>query len=177
MNLQAVADTSALIYPAKNSEFIRILKKLFNNIYIPPSVHDESIVRGKELGKQDALLLERLVEEGFLVKKPLDDIGGKIKEKLSKTRGLGGGEIEVISLAKQLGIDKILIDDKLASEAARVLELKPIPITYLLILAAGKGIINFTDGLKILHQMIAEGYRLSAEDYIAIKNKMEKVSG
>lgn len=173
--MQAVADTSALIYPA-NLEFIRILKKLFKTIYIPPTVHQESIVRGKELGKQDALLLERLVEEGFLIIKPLNDQGRKIKGELLKTRGLGSGETEVISLAKQLDIDKVLIDDKLASEAARVLGLKPIPIIYILILAAGKGIVKSTEGLKILHQIISEGYRLSAEDYIAVRNKMEKAS-
>ncbi len=170
--MQAVADTSALIYPAKNLEFIRVLKKLFSGIYIPPAVHKESIVRGKELGKQDALLLEGLVEEGFLIIKPLDDLGRKTKERLSKT-GLGDGEIEAISLAKQLGLDRILIDDKLASEAARILELKPLPTTYILILAVGKGMINFTEGLKILDHVISEGYRLSAEDYIAIKNKIE----
>ncbi len=172
--MQAVADTSALIYPAKNQEFTRILKKLFQTIYIPPSVHQESIIKGKELGKQDALLLEKMVAEGFLILKPLDESGRKIKEKLLKTKGLGNGEIEVISLAKQLNIKKVLIDDQLASKAARALGLKPIPITYTLILATGKGIINLKEGLKILHQTINEGYHLSAEDYIAIKNKMDK---
>ncbi len=173
--MQVVADTSALIYPAKNPGFIRLLKKLFKTIYLPPSVHQVSIVRGRELGKQDALLLERLVEEGFLVIKPLNDAGKKIKKKLKST-GLGKGEIEAISLAKQLGIDKVLIDDRLASEAARILELKPIPITYLLILATGNSVINLQEGLKILHQIISDGYRLSAHDYIAIKTKMEKAS-
>ncbi len=173
-NLQIVADTSALIYPAKNPEFIRILKKIFKTIYIPPAVHQESIERGKELGKQDALLLEKLVEEGFLIIKPLDAAGVKIKEKLSRNRALGRGEIEVISLAKQMSFDRVLIDDKLASEAARALELKAVPITYVLILSIGREIISYTEGLKILHQIISEGYRLSAEDYIAIKNKMER---
>lgn len=174
--MQIVADTSALIYPAKNLEFIRILKKIFKIIYIPPAVHQESIVRGKELGKQDALLLEKLVEEGFLIIRTLDGAGVKIKDKLSKNKALGSGEIEVISLAKQMGFDKVLIDDKLASEAARVLELKAVPITYVLILAIGKEIISYPEGLKILHQIISEGYRISAEDYIAIKNKMERAS-
>lgn len=82
-----MADTSALIYPAKSAEFVQILKKLFKAIYFPPSVHHENIVRGRELGKQDALLLERLVEEGFLVVKPLDDSGRKIKERLIKISG------------------------------------------------------------------------------------------
>lgn len=171
--MQAVADTSALIYPAKNLKFIQILKKLFKTIYVPPSAHRESIVRGKELGKQDAFLLERLVDEGFLIIRPLDASGRKLKERLLKTKGLGSGEIDAISLAKQLGIDKVLIDDKFASEAARVLGLKPIPITYVLILATGNGMINPAEGLEILHQIINEGYHLSAEDYIAIKTKME----
>lgn len=170
-----IADTSALIYPAKNLEFIRIFKKLFKTIYLPPSVYQESIVRGKEMGKRDAFLLERLVEEGFLLIKSLDDVGEKIKGTL-KSMGLGSGEIEVISLAKQLDIDSVLIDDRLASDAAKILELRPIPITYVLILATGKGIIDFKEGLKILHQMIGDGYRLGAEDYIAIKTKMEMVS-
>lgn len=170
----AVADTSALIHPAKNSEFIGILKKIFDKIYLPPSVYNESIVRGKERGKRDALLLEGLMEEGFLIQKPLNDVGRRIKEKLSKMRGLGDGEIEAISLARQLDMDNILIDDKLASEAARVLGLKPIPITYVLILAVGRGIIKLTEGLEMLDQMIGAGYRLSAEDYMAIRNKMEE---
>ena len=89
---------------------------------------------------------------------------------------MGSGETEVISLAKQLGTEKVLIDDRLASEAARVLGLKPIPITYVLILAAGKGMINLEVGLEMLHQIISEGYHLNAEDYITVKTKMEKAS-
>ena len=172
--MQTVADTSALIYTAKNQEFTQILKKIFQNIYIPPSVHQESIIKGKELGKQDALILEKMIEEDFLILKPLNKYGKEIKEKIQKTKGLGNGEIEAISLAKQMNIEKILIDDQLASKTAKALGLKPIPITYILILATRKGIINLKEGLKILHQTINEGYHLSAEDYIAIKNKMEK---
>ena len=173
--MDVIADTSALIYPAKNPSFTRILKQLFKAIYIPPSVHEEAITHGKELGKQDAVKLEKLSEEGFLILKPLENTAENIKKDLQKTGNLGNGEIEAISLAKQLRIERILIDDKLASEAARIHGLKPIPTTYILIMAIGKGIINLKIGLEILNQMISDGYHLSAEDYVAVKTTMEKV--
>lgn len=53
--------------------------------------------------------------------------------------------------------------------------MKPVPITYVLIMAVGKKEISFAQGLKILDGIIREGYRLSAEDYIAIKAEMEKI--
>ncbi|MFQ6052552.1 MAG: hypothetical protein ACE5K4_12805 [Candidatus Hydrothermarchaeota archaeon] len=64
------------------------------------------------------------------------------------------------------------MDDQLASKAARVYELKPIPITYLLILSVRKKIIDAEEGLNILDGMIERGYRLSAEDYVSIKKRL-----
>ncbi len=173
--MRVVADASALIHSAKDPRFVKILKTLIEKIYIPPAVYQESVARGKEAGKKDVLVLENLLEGGFLILKDLDETGKKIKRGLVKDKDLGEGEMEVVSLARQLGIKRVLMDDQLASEAARILELEPMPITYILILGVGKKVLALREGLELLNRLTEKGYRLSAEDYLAIREKMERL--
>jgi predicted nucleic acid-binding protein len=99
-------DSSSLILLAKAS----VLETLssVNVIVIGRMVYDESAVMGKELGKADSLLIERLVSEKRIIV-----MEAPIKEKslLSHAYGIKGGENETVALALSTGCRKVLTDD------------------------------------------------------------------
>ena len=58
-----VFDATPLIYLAK-VEKLNLLWNISEKKVIPKSVFEEVVVKGKEAGKVDALIVERLIEQG-----------------------------------------------------------------------------------------------------------------
>jgi len=116
-------DASSLIYSLK-MDFINVLNKLFNQCIITNSVFEEVIIHGKEKGKPDAFIGEKLIKESTI----------KIHEikKELLILGLGMGETEVIQNSIDLDCP-CLIDDKKAKRIAESfgLNVRTIPISIL----------------------------------------------
>lgn len=110
-----ISDAVSLILLAKISLLETFANR--NKIVVPNLVYEE-VIKGKEKGRWDSMLVERLAAE----KKLIINISDKIKEnKIRKLFNLKGGELEVISLA----FDKhlVLTDDKKCLNAAKALNL------------------------------------------------------
>ena len=118
--MKAVADSSALIHPAKVPDFWSLLKKTFDEIRIPGAVHEE-ILKGKNFGSSDVPVIEKSIEQGWI--KVV-----KTKAKGDLPNNLGAGEREAITLAFKWRnkFDWLLIDDEIAAKTARYLGL-PVP--------------------------------------------------
>jgi len=116
-------DASSLIYSLKMN-FIKVLNKLYNQLIITNSVFEEVIVDGKEKGKPDAFIGEKLIKETTIKIH-------EIKKDLLKL-GLGNGETEVIQNSIDLNCP-CLIDDKKAKRIAESfgLNVRNIPISIL----------------------------------------------
>ena len=113
-----ISDSTSLILLAKIG-----LLEIFvgrNKIVIPGVVYRE-VIKGKEKGREDSMLVERLVAERKLtIKSPARLLSNKIKSLFN----LKGGEREVIALASSLK-DKctILTDDKKCLSSAKALNI------------------------------------------------------
>lgn len=111
-----ISDATSLILLAK----IDLLEKFVedNEVIMPKLVYEE-IIKGKDKGREDSMLVERLVTEKILLIKSPDN---KFKEKLEKMFNLKGGELEVVSLA--IGkTNVILSDDKKCINTAKTLKI------------------------------------------------------
>lgn len=171
-----MADSSILIHASKNPRLLSIVKGIADKVLIPPAVRQETVERGKELGKTDAITLEGLLEEGFIEVVALGREAQDLKGRLLATRRLSVGEVEAIALAKERRIAIILMDDQLASKAAKAVGLRPRPLTNLLVAARMKRDISPAEALAILDEMVRRGYRLSSEDYLQVKTAIERVA-
>ena len=105
-----VSNATPLIYLAKIDK-LKLLKAIANRVYIPGAVYQEVVIEGKRLGEKDAYRVEKCINQGWLIVK-------KIKKIFSFDIPLHQGELEVISLAGQEGIKKVLIDDAKARSIA-----------------------------------------------------------
>ncbi len=94
-------------------EQTNILEKLYDEVYMPSAVKQEILagrkrVGVKELNESHWLKIENIISS----------------EKVEFLYELGRGEAEVITLAKEKGINLVLIDEKVARMQAKILNSK-----------------------------------------------------
>jgi len=155
-----VSNASPLIYLAKVGKLE--LLKIFGEIYIPEEVKVEVVDRDKALGKQDSYMVEKAIKEGWIKVLKTEPVDIPIK--------LHPGEIAVLSLAKKLEVKGVLVDEKPARFAAKLLNLKPRGTVFVLLKALKEGLIDLDEFIDTLSEMIRQGFRLKEEIVIeAIK--------
>lgn len=159
--MRAVANASSLIHPAKVPEFWNLMKQTFETIYIPKAVYKE-ILKGREIQSPDIPIIERAVSEGWI--KVLEvEIQPPLPENLGK------GEKEAIALTEQIKLNWLLLDDRVASIAAKLRGIRVRSITYLILYWKQKGVINQSQAIQLLDDLVKSGYYLSLRDYITVK--------
>lgn len=160
-----VSNATPLIYLAKVSK-IGLLKGLFGEVYVPKEVEVEIVEKGKELGKKDAYIVEKAIKERWI-----KVLSAKMVEIPIK---LHPGELAVLSLAKNIGVKEVLIDEVPARVAARLLGLVPRGTVFVLLMALRFGEIDLNEFLEVLNELIKQGFRLREEVYLeAIRRARE----
>jgi len=162
-----VSNATPLIYLAKIKKY-SLLKSLFDKIIISQEVKIEIVDEGKKLKQQDALLIEREIEVGFIEVM-------KVEKLLETSLELELGELSTLSLAKKLKIDEVLIDETLGRSAARIIGLVPKGTLYVLLKNLKLKEITFDDFLNILNELLESGFRLKEEIYIKVIEEAKKV--
>ncbi len=114
-----VSDSSTLILLAKAS-----VLEAFSDSYeivLSDLVYEESVSRGREKARQDALLIGKLVDEG-----KIKVLGAPEARKgvLLKAFGISGGENETVALALEHGCELVLTDDRKNMTVCKVLGIK-----------------------------------------------------
>lgn len=140
---KAVCDTSTLIRLCKG-EVLYCLNSLFEKVYLPPAVQSEC--------RDDNS--SRMIQKPPFEIYPVQNI---------RPFGMGRGEREALSLALELGIKIIMIDDKRAFNKARQLDLEPLRTQDLLVFAKHNGIIPSVKA--VLETMRANNEHIPDEIY------------
>lgn len=111
---------------------IPLLKKIYNEVYIPFGVKEEILAGGKK-----GIGVRELRESPWLKIEKVFDI-----EKVNLLYELDQGEAEVIILAKEKGIKQVLLDEKVARLQAKVPRLNVIGTLGLLLKAKKEGMVS-----------------------------------
>lgn len=130
-----ISDSTALILLAKASVLEIFANR--NIVIIPEAVYKE-VIKGKETGRSDSILTERLVHEGKLRLKKPDD---STRKSIQRLFNLKGGELDVIALAHKTH-DTILTDDKKCLNAAKALGIGFITSLDIITVLYKKGIVS-----------------------------------
>lgn len=162
-----VSNATPLIYLAKIGK-LELLKKVFADVIIPEEVRRETVDRGKELKLQDAFVIEQAIQDGWLKVFKTDLLESPIK--------LETGEIAVISLAKKMAINEVLIDETPARTAAKLLGLKARGTMFVLLRALEEKVIDLDEFLESLDRLIEGGFRLREEIYLEAIRKARKIT-
>jgi len=162
-----VSNATPLIYLAKIKRY-DLLKSLYEKIIISQEVKIEIVDEGKKLKKSDALLIEKEIKNGFIEVK-------KVEKLIETNLEIEHGELSTLSLAKQLKIGEVLIDETLARMAAKIIGLVPKGTLYILLKNLKLKKITFNDFLNILNELIESGFRLKEEIYIKVIQEAKKI--
>ena len=163
-----VSNATPLIYLAKTDN-LNLLKAIANQVYIPEAVFQEVVIEGKRLGEKDAYRVEKCINQEWLRVK-------EVKNLLSFDFPLHYGELEVISLAGQEGIKKVLIDDAKARSVADLAGLKPVGTLWVILQAVKNRMMDFDEFLSTLESIIHSGFYLKDEVYITVIRKARQLS-
>ncbi len=153
--MRVVSDTTAITTLLK-AGWAHLLRDLFAEVLIPPAVHDELRAFHREI---PAFVLLRTLPETDLW--------------LPEAAALGRGESEALWLAKEIGADLLLTDDRKAAAAAGLAGLKCSGLLGILLLAKRRNLITSVretivvlerdGGLYLSETVRAEAIRLAGE--------------
>ncbi len=162
-----ISNATPLIYLAKVRR-LDLLKILFQEVLTTPEVKKEVVDKGKEMQQQDAYLIEKEIEVGWI----------KIKATTTNCLSnleLDAGEKSVLCLAQELNAKVVLIDERSARTAAKLLGLRPRGTISILLESVKKKIVTFDEFLALLNKLTQEGFRLSEEVYTDAIEKAQKL--
>lgn len=163
-----VSNATPLIYLAKIRK-LGLLRRIFGQVIISEEVKREVVEEGKKLGKMDAYVIEKEIEEGWIKV-------SKIKELIDIPIKLEKGEIATLSLAKNLEVREVLVDEICARTCSEILGLTPRGTIFVLLKALKIKEISFDEFLRILEKLLKEGFRLKEEVYIEAVETAKKIA-
>jgi predicted nucleic acid-binding protein len=132
-----VSDTSPINYLVL-ADYAHVLPELFGRVIVPPAVirelqHAQTPAAVQEWAKDPPAWLE--------VRSP---------SQVDPSLDLGPGEVEAISLAKELRAEVVLIDERKATRAARQMGLTVTGTLGVLVTASQRGLIRLSDAISAL---------------------------
>jgi predicted nucleic acid-binding protein len=165
---RAVSNATPLIDLARARQ-LEILHALIKELLIPEAVHREVVINGKRLNERDAYRIEDSIEKGRI-------IVHRVKQVYPVKLNIHPGEEEVISLAKEKGIQFVLMDDVKARVASELAGLRPLGTVWLLLKALKESILNFDGFLSSLEHMIDSGFYLKENVYIRVVREARAIA-
>lgn len=154
-----VSDSFPLIYLA-NLNHLKLLRELFNDVSVPEEVMSE-IARGKELGFEDAEVIEKAKKDGWIKTISLEDKQRKdVSELLQTFDGISRADASAIVLAESS--DSVLCtDDGRAVTVAEVLDVKCIGTLGILLLAVKRDLMSKKQVRELALSLPKRGFYLT----------------
>jgi predicted nucleic acid-binding protein len=151
-----VTNAGPLIYLAVVRRF-SLLNHFFSTILVPEAVYEEVVLLGN--GQPGAIETQAAIETGWLQRAVVQDriaVDGLLDK-------LHIGEAEAIVFARELGEEKVLLDDRAARNKAQLMGLKVTGTVGILLLAQQAGIIE--NIRPELDRLIKSNFRMSRQLY------------
>lgn len=156
--MKIVSNSTPLIALSRINE-LELLHSIFGSILIPDAVFDEVVLEGG--GKAGVM---EVANAPWIIKMEVQNVLAVSMLQMD----LDAGEAEAVVLAKELGADFLLLDEKKARRVARNLEIKHMGTVGILGLAATKGLISNID--DIFDKLEQNGFRFKEE----VRNKVKE---
>lgn len=112
-------------------------------------------------------LVDTLVREGRI--RPLE----AAPEQAPNLGGFHEGEASVLALTAQEGFEQVIVDDKVAIRAAKLIGLEPVSTPFLLLRRVREGQLSTEGFRRSLDALLEHRYHLSADLYNALLDAAE----
>lgn len=165
--MPVVSDASPLILLARVGR-LRLLKDLYTEVVIPFHVRDEITKHDDE----SSFLIISEIEKGW-IKQVETEVSPEIR-KIGEKLGLHQGEMHALTTAVKQNYKEILVDDKLARIAARILGLRAIGCIGIVMKAYETGAITKHESIDVIQKLVKAGLWISPEVLAEVFSSLER---
>jgi len=166
-----VCDSGPLIHLSRLGK-LGLLRDLFKQVEIPPSVYQEVVREAKALGKPGVSAIEDAIEDGWIkVVKVKERAAVK---KLAESENVQIGDAEVIYLAKAHSTSLVANDGWLL-KVARSLGVQTVWTTTLVLLAVKREITSKEGGKDLLRDLVLSGLYIRPNVYAMLLQSIEEL--
>ncbi len=165
---RVVSNATPLIYLAKADQ-LHLLHDMFKEIMIPQAFYKEVIIQGIQKKENDAFRIKAMIEYGWL---EVRDVKVSYQPKLP----IHSGEAEVISLAREMDVRIVLMDDSKARTAAELAGLTPKGTLWLLLKAVKRKTLNFDQFLATLEDIVRSGFYIKEDVFLKAVHTAKNLS-
>lgn len=159
--MKVVSNSTPLIAMSRINK-IDLLRVLFNNIIVPGAVYNEVVSEGA--GRPG---VKEVANASWIIKIEVQNLLAVSILQMDLDRG----EAEAVVLAKELGADYLLLDEKKARRVARNSGVKHMGTVGILGLAAKKGLISDLD--DTFDKLEQNGFRFTEEVRKKVKEEIK----
>lgn len=168
-----VSDSSSLILATK-AGFLDVVCREFA-VIVPEEVFEETVTAGKSLSRVDALVIEAAIDNKKISVRKVRPAKDRKSLKRLQEFALDEGELKAIQLYIQASARLLLVDDRRAINAAKVLGLKWTTIPTMLVGFAKNGLVSRGAALEALRILQLEG-RYKLDFILDAFNSLEKIN-
>ncbi len=172
MNKLAVSDSTPLIYLARIGR-LSVIRDVFEKVFIPEAVYYETVTQGKALNLSDASIIEKATGSWIIKEQIRPEVSNEYRFLDNNTK-LGSGEKEALKLCKQLNAGYLIVDDREARRASRIMNIKPVGTCSVIVQACRKESITEREALQILDELVRSGFRIDLSLYRRITNELRQ---
>ena len=162
-----IFNATPLIYLGKTSVLKKIID-VFNEIYITEAVYDEVVRKGKQIGAEEAHIIEEYIKRGII--KVIKDSPATIN--FSETYQLGKGESSTILVAIEKNYIAI-IDDERARKIGEKFNIEIHGTLFLLKLLFLLKKLSGAEVEDVIRDMVNKGFRLSTAVILMFLNDIK----
>lgn len=156
-----VSDAGPLIHLAQINR-LYLLKKLFKNVMITPSVKREAVDEGLRLGHNDAKIIGKAIMEGWVIIKEVPKRLASTIKRLAEDENISRADAETLLFARDRKAE-VLVDEKALSKLARMFGLKTWSTWTVLLESLRMGLIEVSDIESAIEELGEKRHKLKKE--------------
>lgn len=164
-----IFDSTPLIYLSKSGRLDDL--SAFEDKKIPKAVYNETVEAGKESGETDARRIDKVVKDGFEVKKAEKD---RFFNRIKENPNLSDADAAVLALAIQLDATAVM-DEKYGRSVAETEGIEHRGTAFLIISLVRNDEITGQEAKETVDQMIDHGWYCSTKLYKKIIKRIEEI--
>ncbi|KXB02238.1 hypothetical protein AKJ44_01040 [candidate division MSBL1 archaeon SCGC-AAA261F17] len=166
-----VCDSAPLIHLSRVNK-LGLLKDLFGEVEIPPSIYREVVEEARELGKPGVSTIEGAIDDGWL---KVTKIRGRKKiKKLAESEKIQIEDAEVLYLAKDLATSLVTSDGWLI-KIAKGIGVETLWTTTLVLLSIKEGKMSKKEGKNLLRELVTSGLYIKPDVYAMLLQAIDEM--
>ncbi|MBS7251915.1 MAG: hypothetical protein KIH08_15190 [Candidatus Freyarchaeota archaeon] len=173
--LPVVSNAGPLIILAQMSK-LHLLKKLFECVLIIPEVKREVVNEGVKLGHSDALIVKKVIDEGWIIVKSVTKEGLSTARRIAKGENISKSDAETLMLAIENKMRNILVDEKILSDLAKMHGLIVWNTWTILLEALRRGFIEIHDVESAIKDLGERRHKLKAKQAAEILEAAKRIA-